>query len=137
MLHMTAAAPTYAAFVAHLARLPAAVCGSDTGALRALTHIVAADMGTREGCELVQEAVGRLTAASDETCPHVRILFLDASEEASAASEGASQGASEGGSEGGSEALSLLQVPHSLFLRRLCLRLCVRVCVCMCVRVCV
>jgi len=125
MLHMTAAAPTYAAFVARLARLPAAVCGSDTGALRALTHIVAADMGTREGCEVVQEAVGRLTATSDETCPHVRILFLDASEEASAASEG------------GSEALSLLQVPHSLFLRRLCLRLCVRVYVYVCVRVCV
>jgi hypothetical protein len=55
MLHITKAAATGKTFVAQMARLPQAVCGQDTGRLRAVTHIVATDMATKEGCDLVQQ----------------------------------------------------------------------------------
>jgi len=82
MLQLTKAAPTAAEFAKQMARVPAVVCGEDTGALRALTHLVAADMGEAEGCAVVEQAFYRLVAPSDETCPRTRLMLLDNSKEA-------------------------------------------------------
>lgn len=91
MLHITKAAPSYTGFVQHMARLPAAMCGKDTGNARVLTHVVGADMGTRVGCEVVEQALTRLIAsADDEMCKHVRIVLVDSSGKHGDASEAVS-----------------------------------------------
>jgi len=89
-------------FADKLAAVPARLCGSDTGAARPVTHLVAADLGSAKGCELVVEAATRLSLgdkpaappADDAMCPHVRVLLLDTSD----------------GSGDGSEAMGVLQV---------------------------
>jgi UDP-glucose:glycoprotein glucosyltransferase len=91
MVQLTKAAASYTDVVQQLSRLPAAMCGTDTGNARVLTHLVAADMGSKVGCEVVEEAFARLTGSGDdELCKHVRIILVDSSGKHADASEAVS-----------------------------------------------
>ena len=95
MLDLHKSSATYKALAQQLGRLPAAICGKDTGAMRALTHVVAVDLAVPTGCSLVREAFQRLalgdstpqaagktrSPADDTMCPHVQVLLLDNSKE--------------------------------------------------------
>eukprot|EP00960_Hanusia_phi_P030754 748823-Hanusia_phi.AAC.1 len=65
--------------IEELDRIPFFLCGNDDGAMRGVTHLVALDLSTKVGRDLLIASAKRMSQTSSERCKRVRLAYLDSS----------------------------------------------------------
>jgi len=63
-----------------LDRIPFFLCGKDDGSMRGVTHIVALDLSSKIGRDLLVASAKRMSQTSSDRCKRVRLAYLDNSE---------------------------------------------------------